>query len=130
MDINKKGLYEELTGTIISAAIKVRNTLGCGFLEKVYENALVHEMSKRGLQVETQKPIKIIYDDIIVGDYKMDILVEGKVIVELKTSGVIDEVHKAQLLNYLRACNLRLGLILNFGKPRLQVKRMVYGFIE
>ncbi|MEW6203209.1 MAG: GxxExxY protein [bacterium] len=126
--MEKKELYEEITETIISAALKIHNTLGCGFLEKVYENALVHEMRKRGLQVETQKPIQVVYDDIIVGDYKMDIIVEGKVIVELKASGVIEEVHKAQLLNYLRACNLRLGLIFNFSKPRLQVKRMVYGF--
>ena len=118
-------MQEEVTERIIGCAMKVSNTLGVGFLEKVYENALVVELARAGLMVEQQKPIKVTYEGVIVGDYAADIIVNGSVVVELKAARLIDEVHKAQLLNYLRATGLRLGLIINFGTSRLGIKRMV-----
>jgi GxxExxY protein len=90
-----------LSEKIIGCAFRVHNVLGCGFLEKVYENALSHELRKNSLSLEQQKPIQVIYDEVIVGDYIADILVESAVIVELKATKAIDEIHKAQLLNYL-----------------------------
>jgi GxxExxY protein len=105
--------------------MKVSNTLGVGFLEKVYENALVVELARAGFAVEQQKPIKVSYEGVIVGDFAGDIVVNGTVILELKAAKIIDEIHKAQLLNYLRATGLKVGLILNFGTSRLGIKRMV-----
>ena len=105
--------------------MKVSSTLGVGFVEKVYENALVVELARAGLVVEQQKPIKVKYEGVIVGDFAADIVVNGIVIVELKVAKTIDDIHKAQLLNYLRATGLKVGLILNFGTPRLGIKRMV-----
>jgi|ERR1700730_1138029 len=116
---------EEVTERIIGCAMKVSNTLGVGFLEKVYENALMVELARAGLAVEQQKPIKVSYEGVLVGDFSADIIVNGSVILELKTAKVIDGIHQAQLLNYLRATGLRVGLILNFGTPRLGIKRMV-----
>jgi GxxExxY protein len=116
---------DKLTEIIIGCAMKVSNTLGVGFLEKVYENALAVELRKAGLVAEQQKKILVTYDGVIVGDYSADILVNGQVILELKAAKVIDEIHMAQLLNYLKATGLRVGLILNFGTPRLGIKRMV-----
>ena len=118
----------KLTEKIIGCAFKVHNTLGCGFLEKVYENALAHELRKNSLSVEQQKPIQVIYDKIVVGDYIADILVESAVILELKAIKAIDKIHEAQLLNYLKATGLNLGLILNFGQPKLQIRRFVNNF--
>ncbi|PYV42572.1 MAG: GxxExxY protein [Acidobacteria bacterium] len=116
---------DKTTETIIGCAMKVSNSLGTGFLEKVYENALVIELRKAGLTVEQQKVSKVRYDRNVVGDYVTDIVVNGKVILELKAAKAIDDVHKAQLLNYLRASGLRIGLILNFGTPKLDIKRMI-----
>jgi GxxExxY protein len=118
----------KLTEKIIGCAFKVHNTLGCGFLEKVYENALAHELRKNSLSVEQQKPIQVIYDEIVVGEYIADILVESAVILELKAIKAIDKIHEAQLLNYLKATGLNLGLILNFGQPKLQIRRFVNHF--
>ena len=106
----------------------MHNTLGCGFLEKVYENSLVHELGKDSLSVDQQKPIKVIYDGVVVGEYIADILVESVIILELKASKKIDNIHEAQLLNYLNATGLKLGLILNFGMHKLQIRRMVRKF--
>jgi len=117
-----------LSEKIIGCAFRVHNVLGCGFLEKVYENALSHELRKNSLSLEQQKPIQVIYDKVIVGDYIADILVESAVIVELKATKAIDEIHKAQLLNYLNATGLNLGLLLNFGQPKLEIKRFVNKF--
>jgi GxxExxY protein len=94
-------------------------------LEKVYENALMVELARAGLAVEQQKPIKVSYEGVLVGDFAADIIVNGSVVLELKAAKMIDEIHQAQLLNYLRATGLRVGLILNFGTPRLGIKRMV-----
>jgi GxxExxY protein len=116
---------EEVTERIIGCAIRVSNTLGVGFLEKVYENALVVELARAGLGVEQQKPIQVSYEGVIVGEFGADIIVNGSVILELKAAKIIDPVHQAQLLNYLKATGLKVGLILNFGTPRLGIKRMV-----
>jgi GxxExxY protein len=123
MNTDKEKL-NEISEKIIGAAFKVANTLGGGFLEKVYENALVHELQKSGLLVEQQKPVKVYYDGVIVGDYYSDLCVEGVIIVELKAATRIEDIHVAQCLNYLKATDLKLGLILNFGRPRLEIKRL------
>ncbi len=113
---------------IIGAAYKVSNGLGSGFLEKVYENALAHQLRKDGMKIEQQKPIKVHYDNTVVGDYFTDLIVEGAVIVELKTARRIEDIHLAQTLNYLKATGLKLGLIINFGKSRVEIKRVVNNF--
>jgi GxxExxY protein len=117
---------DKLTKTIIGCAFKVSNTLGCGFLEKVYENALAIEITKFGLKCEQQKPIPVTYRGFPVGDYYADILVEGQVILEIKAAKVIDESHQAQLINYLKASGIHRGLILNIGTTKLGYKRMVF----
>jgi GxxExxY protein len=115
---------KELTELIIGCAFTVSNTLGPGFLEKVYENALVHELRKRGLEADPQHEIPVYYDGIIVGQFFADILVEKKVIIELKAARDEHEVFVAQCLNYLKATGLPICLLLNFGKPRLEIKRL------
>jgi GxxExxY protein len=115
-----------MTESIIGCAMKVLNTLGAGFLEKVYENSLVIELRKAGLHLEQQKLFKVMYEGSVVGEYWAYIVVDGKIILELKTAKAIDNVHEAQLLNYLKAGGLCIGLILNFGTPKLGIKRMVW----
>jgi GxxExxY protein len=115
----------ELTEKIIGCAIQVSNTLGVGFLEKVYENALVLELKEANLKIEAQKPIAVLYKGVVVGNFATDILVEAKVIVELKVAKAIEEMHEAQLLNYLKATGLQVGLLLNFGTAKLGIKRKV-----
>ncbi|MBI2000950.1 MAG: GxxExxY protein [candidate division NC10 bacterium] len=115
----------EISGRVIGAAMTVSNTLGAGFLEKVYENALMHELRKSGLRVEQQRPLVVTYDGLIVGEYAADMVVESSVIVELKAVKMVDQIHVAQCLNYLKATGMRLCLLLNFGSPRLQVKRII-----
>ena len=110
---------------VIGVALTVANTLGAGFLEKVYENALAHELRKRGFHVRQQHGIVVIYDEIIVGEYTVDLLVNDAVLVELKAARALDDVHRAQCMNYLRATNLHMCLLLNFGRPRLEIKRIV-----
>ena len=112
-----------LSEKIIGRAFQVSNTLGCGFLEKVYENALVHELRENGLQVKQQEPIKVYYDGVVVGEYFADLLVADTVIVELKATKEISDAFAAQCLNYLKATRLPLCLLLNFGKPRVEIKR-------
>jgi GxxExxY protein len=113
-----------MTGAIIGGGILVSNALGVGYLEKVYENALAHEIRKVGLRVLQHPALTVTYDGIEVGHYTPDLLVEEQIIVELKAARAIDPAHEAQVLNYLRATNLRTGLILNFGTPRLGIRRM------
>ncbi len=125
--------YEEInqiTEKIIGCAYKVSNSLGNGFLEKVYENALAHEMIKSGLLVSQQKPIHVTYDGIIVGEFVADLLVEEHVLVEIKTAKQIDDNHMAQCMNYLKATGLNICLLLNFGSKRLEIKRIVHNLIE
>jgi GxxExxY protein len=116
-----------LSEQVIGCAFQVTNTLGIGFLEKVYENALVHELRKSGLAVRQQHGIVVYYDGVVVGEYAVDLLVEGTIMVELKAVKALDNVHAAQCINYLRATGLRLCLLLNFGKPRLQIQRFANG---
>ena len=108
-------LHSDITEKIIKAFYKVYNTLGYGFLERVYENALAHELEKAGLHIVQQKPIEVYYDDLLVGEYFADIFVENAVIVELKAVESLHEIHEAQLLNYLKATEAEVGLLLNFG---------------
>jgi GxxExxY protein len=114
-----------LSKRIIGCALTVLRALGTGFLEKVYENALLHELRKAGLAVVQQHRMVVRYDGIVVGDYAVDLLVDHIVLVELKAAKAIDEIHHAQCLNYLKATGLHLCLLLNFGKPRLEIKRIV-----
>ena len=124
MDIN------DVTYAINGAVFEVNRVLGPGFLEKVYENALLVELRIRGLKAESQVPIKVFYKENAVGEYIADILVEEKVIVELKTVEKLNKIHEAQLLNYLKATDIRVGLLVNFNHPRAEIKRMVLNLSE
>jgi GxxExxY protein len=116
-------LHEELTNKIIKAFYTVYNTLGYGFLEKVYENAMMIELRKMNLNCSNQLPIKVFYDEQKVGDYYADIIVEDLIILELKAMEGIAEEHEYQLLNYLKATEIEIGLLLNFGeKPEFKRK--------
>jgi GxxExxY protein len=117
--------FGRLSERIIGCAITVANTLGAGFVEKVYENALAHELRKAGLPVEQQYGIVVQYDGVIVGEYTVDLLVDHTVLVELKAVKALDDIHRAQCLNYLKATGLQLCLLINFGNPRLETKRLV-----
>jgi len=116
--------HDLLTEKIIGCAYTVANSLGHGFLEKVYENALAHEIQKTSLHVEQQKPIQVIYDGVIVGDYIADLVIENKILVELKAVKELNDIHLAQCLNYLKATNFKICLLINFGKPRIDIKRV------
>ena len=109
-------LHEELTEKIIGAFYKVYNTLGYGFLEKVYENAMKIELNNLGLQVVAQMAVSVYYKGQVVGEYFADLCVENAVIVELKAAETLSEVHEVQLINYLKATGIEVGLVLNFGK--------------
>ena len=117
----------DITEKIIGASYDVMNTLGSGFLEKVYENALKVELELRGLSVESQKKLEVQYKKHIVGEYYADLFVENEVVVELKSAKNLLEIHEAQLLNYLTATNKKIGILINFGKPRVEIKRVVNG---
>ena len=116
----------KITERVIGCTFRVGNELGNGFLEKVYENALAHEMGKAGLRFEQQKQIDVIYDGIVVGQYAADFVVENQVILELKVVKMINEIYMAQCLNYLKAANLKICLLINFAKPKVEIKRIVY----
>ncbi len=118
-------LHSELTDKIIKAYYKVYNTLGYGFLEKVYENALFFELRNMGLFVEKQRRIKVYYEEQKVGDYFADLIVEEKVIIELKATEALCEDHEFQLINYLKATEIEVGLLLNFGKSP-EFKRKIF----
>ena len=109
-------LHKELTGSILKLFYEVYNELGHGFLEKVYQNALYTELKKNGFEVESQKQIKVYYKNVEVGEYYADLIVNNKVILELKATEAITEAHEFQLLNYLKSTNIEVGLLLNFGK--------------
>ncbi len=120
-------IYEkELSDKIIDCAFEVHKTLGYGFLEKVYENSLKYELEDAGLSVEQQAAIQVIYKSRIAGDYRADLFVENKIILELKAEKELNSSHEAQLLNYLKATNIKVGYLLNFGRYKLEFKRMVY----
>jgi GxxExxY protein len=115
-----------LSGRVIGCALIVLNTLGVGFLEKVYENALVFEVRAAGLTVAQQCGAKVYHRDV-VGEYFLDLLVKDVFLVELKTVKALDDAHRMQCTNYLKATGLQLRLLLDFGKPRREIKRVVHG---
>lgn len=114
---------DPLSERVIGCAFTVSNTLGVGFLEKVYENALAHELRKNGMTVQQQYAVEVRYDGVTVGEYVADLLIEGVLLVELKAIRQLDNVHEAQCLNYLKATGLKTCLLLNFGHPRIEIKR-------
>jgi GxxExxY protein len=116
--------WNEISQGIIGCAYTVSNSLGCGFLEKVYENSPVLELRHAGFEVEQQKGITVHYRGAVVGEYVADLLVAGTILVELKAVRALDEIHVAQCLNYLKATNYPICLLLNFGQPRVEVKRL------
>ncbi|MDZ4861694.1 MAG: GxxExxY protein [Candidatus Hydrogenedentes bacterium] len=115
---------DPLTAMVIGLAYEVANTLGHGFLEKVYENALAHKLRKAGLAVQQQQPINVFFDGVVVGEFCADILVNGTLILELKTVRELTDLHLAQCLNYLKATGLKTCMLINFGKPRIDIKRI------
>jgi len=117
--------HKDLTAKIIECAYKVHNTLGFGFLEAIYQNALVIELMNSGLQAEKEKKIQVHYQKQLVGDYMADIIVESKVILELKSVKELHPAHSAQLVNYLKATGIEVGLLINFGES-VEVKRKIF----
>jgi len=122
---SEKVKHKALTEDIIGAFYAVYNKLGYGFLEKVYENAMIIELEKRGIPVEQQAPLMVLYDGKVIGEYFADLLVDGKVIVEIKAAKNLALENEAQLLNYLKATEMEVGLLVNFG-PEPKVKRKVF----
>ncbi len=118
-------LHSDITGLIIKAYYNVYNTLGYGFLEKVYENSMMIELKKQGLKCESQKQIDVFYDGQNVGTYFADIIVNDVVIIELKAVETTIKMHETQLVNYLRATEIEVGLLLNFGKEPQHKKRVL-----
>jgi GxxExxY protein len=126
MHADRDGL-NGLSGQVIGCAFTVLNTLGAGFLEKVYENALAYELRAAGLNVIQQRSVTVFYRDVVVGEYCVDLLVDDALLVELKAVRALDDTHRMQCTNYLKATGLRLCLLLNFGGSRLEIKRVVNG---
>ena len=124
--MEKEFLYKEITEQIIGAAFEVYKVLGYGFLEKVYHKALVVELKLRRLPIEEEYAIKVIYENEIVDEYYADIFVERKVIVEIKVDDKYNSQHEAQLLNYLKATGIKIGLVINFGKSKCEFKRLIF----
>ncbi|MEW6606508.1 MAG: GxxExxY protein [bacterium] len=122
--------YKELTEKIIGCAYRVYNTMGFGFLESVYEKCLLIELKRAGLKADSQKSIKVFYDGEIVGEFEADIIVEDVVILELKSVRQIVTAHELQLVNYLTATHKDVGLIINFGEKKVEVKRKVRDLSE
>jgi GxxExxY protein len=118
-------VFKELSYEVMAAAFEVHNTLGFGFLEKVYERALVKELSLRQISVEAQKEMKVFYKGDEIGTYFADLVVNGEVLLELKAVKNLNGIHKAQVLNYLKATDLKLGLLINFGRERVEYERLV-----
>jgi GxxExxY protein len=120
----------EITYKINGAIFEVNRILGAGFLEKVYENALLKELRNRDLKAEGQVPLNVKYKGEVVGEYVVDVLVEEKIIIELKAIEQLQKIHEAQLLNYLKATGIKVGLLVNFKYPRAEIKRMVLDLPE
>ena len=118
--------HKEVTEAVIGAAFEVYNELGYGFLERVYHRALQVELLKRGIRTELEKRISVRYKDVIVGDYDADVIVEPKIIVEIKIAPQYDKRDEAQLLNELKATGLKVGLLLNFGRSKVEFRRLVF----
>ncbi len=118
-------VYKDLSYEIMAATFEVHNTLGPGFLEKVYEKALLKELTSRGLRVEAQIEVRVLYKEQDVGTYFADLIVNNKILLELKAVENLNNLHKAQVLNYLKATGFKLGILINFGKERVEYKRLV-----
>ncbi len=125
MNTEKELIHKELTSEIIEASFNVHNAVGCGLLEKVYENSLAWELELRGKGISSQREFNVIYRDKEVGTYYADLVVDDKVILEIKSVDKIDNIHRAQLLNYLRISGKRVGLIINFARPKLEYERLI-----
>ena len=119
-------LHKEITEQIIGASFEVYNQLGYGFLEKVYQNAMQVELNQRELKCQTEHQIQVLYKDIVVGDYYADLFVSESVIVELKVAKQYKSADEAQLLNELKATGIQVGLLINFGKEKVEFKRLVF----
>lgn len=117
--------YKEITDIILKSFYEVYNELGDGFLESVYENALYIVLTGHGLSVERQRDISVFFRGNVIGDFKADLIVEGNVIIELKAVRALDPAHEAQLINYLKATNIEVGLLLNFGR-KPEFERFIY----
>jgi GxxExxY protein len=115
--------YENITKEIIGAAYDVHNQLGFGYLESVYQNSMIIELGKRQLKVEFEKQISVYYDDQVVGKYQVDLLIENKIIAELKSVESLNKAHEVQLVNYLNCLRKEIGLLINFGPSVVEVKR-------
>jgi GxxExxY protein len=115
--------HADLSETIIGCAMRIHSALGPGFLESVYQNALAHELRKSGLAVETEKPIKVTYDGVVVGEFYADMLVNDTILIENKAVQTLNPAHEVQTVNYLTATGIEIGLLLNFGATRLEFKR-------
>ena len=116
---------DEITEKIIGCAYEVANILGSGFVEKVYENSLFHQLIKSGLNIKQQHQMNVFYDNVLVGEFFADLLVEDKVLLELKAVRELDEIHTAQVMNYLKASSLPICLLINFGRPKIEIRRFV-----
>jgi GxxExxY protein len=123
-------LYEDLTGKILEACFEVSKELGIGFVESVYEKALLVALEQKGLEVRHQVPLEVRFRNMIVGEFFADVLVENKVLVELKAVKSFASEHFAQIINYLKATGIEVGLIVNFGNPKLEFRRFNNKFIE
>jgi len=124
--MNKEYKYSELSEKIISAAFNVHKELGQGFLEKVYKNALAIELEEMGIKCQLKVPLTVKYHNRVVGEYYADIVVEDKIVLELKAASELNQSHEVQLVNYLKAIEINVGLLINFGKS-VKVKRRVFG---
>ncbi len=120
--------FDLMTERVIGCAFEVANTLGRGFVERVYANALAKELHRHGLSVRREYPVKVYYKEDLVGEFFCDLLVEGKIIVETKATSGLNNLQMAQCLNYLKATGFRLCLLVNFGSASVQIKRIVNGF--
>ena len=118
------GPHEEVTQRILKCAFEVQNTLGCGFLEKVYQKAMVVALQREGLDASSQVPLRVHFQGVLVGEYYADIVVAQAVLVEVKATDANPPIHVAQVLNYLKATGLRVGLLINFGSPKLYYRRL------
>lgn len=121
----KELIHKELVYRVVGCAMKVHRELGYGFLEKVYENALMYLLNKENIRARQQYPVSVLFEDKIVGEYIADILIEDKILIEIKTVEKTINVHCAQVLNYLKATGIRLGLLVNFGPQKLEYERII-----
>lgn len=123
-DTDEKYLHEELTYKIIGILIKVHNTLGCGFPERIYQRAVAEDLKREGLKVETEKEIEIIYHAKVIGKYKLDLVIEDKIILELKAAITTAKIFKDQLISYLKGTSYQVGILANFDTPKLEYFRL------